>query len=131
MSSTPTLASQAADFGLSERELATVQGIFSNFPVVKRVYVYGSRAKGDFKAGSDIDLAIMEPATDLRSRSKIQSMFDDSHLPMRVDLVDFQSLESDSLKSHILRVGRCIYRTDIWIRRDRWWLKVKHIGAKG
>lgn len=112
MSSAPTLASQAADFGLSERELATVQGIFSNFPVINRVYVYGSRAKGDFKAGSDIDLAIMEPATDLLLRSKIQSMFDDSHLPMRVDLVDFQSLESDSLKSHILRVGRCIYQAD-------------------
>ncbi|MDP2189298.1 MAG: nucleotidyltransferase domain-containing protein [Sphingobacteriaceae bacterium] len=112
MSSAPTLALQAADFGLSERELKTVQGVFSNFPEVKLVYVYGSRAKGNFKSGSDIDLAILEPATDLRLRSKLQSLFDDSHLPMRVDLVDFQSLESDSLKSHIMRVGRCIYQAD-------------------
>jgi len=112
MSSAPTLALKASDFGLNERELATVQGIFSNFPEVKLVYVYGSRAKGNFKLGSDIDLAIMEPASDLRLRSKLQSLFDDSHLPMRVDLVDFQSLESDSLKAHILRVGRCIYRAN-------------------
>jgi predicted nucleotidyltransferase len=113
MNSAPALALKAAEFGLTERELTTLQGVFSNFPEVKLVYVYGSRAKGNFKSGSDIDLAIMEPATDLRLLSKIQSMFDDSHLPMRVDLVDFQSLESHSLKAHILRVGRCIYRTDI------------------
>lgn len=105
-----TLSRQAADFGLSERELTTVRSILGAFPEVKLVYVYGSRAKGGYKAGSDIDLAIMEPATDLLLRSKIQSLFDDSHLPMRVDLVDFQSLESATLKSHILRVGQCIYQ---------------------
>lgn len=48
------------------------------------------------------------------SRSKIQSLFDDSPLPMRVDLEDFQSLESESLKAHIARVGLPIYKTESW-----------------
>lgn len=112
MNAAAILVGQAADFGLNARELATVQNTFSAFPEIKLVYVYGSRAKGSYKAGSDIDLAIMEPATDLLLRSKIQSLFDDSHLPMRVDLVDFQSLESDSLKAHIVRVGRPIYKAE-------------------
>ncbi len=112
MSAAAAIAEQAARFGLNERELATLRSILGTIPEIKLVYVYGSRAKGNHKAGSDIDLAIMEPATDLRLRSKIQSLFDESHLPMRVDLVDFQSLESDSLKAHIARVGLPIYKAE-------------------
>lgn len=112
MSAIATTAKQAADLGLSEREMTSLRSIFGAFPEIKLVYIYGSRAKGHYKAGSDIDLAIMEPATDLRLRSKIQSLFDDSPLPMRVDLVDFQSLESESLKAHIARVGLPIYKAE-------------------
>ena len=112
MNAAAAKAGQTVDLGLNERELASVRSILREFPEIKLVYVYGSRAKGNYKAGSDIDLAIMEPPTDLRLRSKIQSLFNDSPLPMRVDLVDFHSLESDSLKAHILRVGLPIYKAE-------------------
>lgn len=46
-------------FGLSSRDMSTIFSILEKYPDVQEVYVYGSRAKGNFRSGSDIDLAIM------------------------------------------------------------------------
>lgn len=96
-------------FGLNPREMATLRRILKGFPEIKRVCIYGSRALGNYRTGSDIDLAIMEPATDLRQLNSIQSAFDESHLPMRVDLVDFHGLSNQALREHIVRAGMLIY----------------------
>ena len=47
------------EFGLSEKSMEIIRGIYSQFPQIKSVILYGSRAKGNFKPGSDIDMTIV------------------------------------------------------------------------
>ena len=49
------------DFGLSARTLDQLRGVLSRHTGIQRAIVYGSRAKGDFRPGSDIDLTLDAP----------------------------------------------------------------------
>lgn len=46
-------------FGLSSATIKKIQSVFRNHNAVERVIIYGSRAKGDYSAGSDIDLVMI------------------------------------------------------------------------
>lgn len=45
-------------FGLAERDLAYIVAVVGEFPEIRKAVVFGSRDKGTFKKGSDIDIAI-------------------------------------------------------------------------
>jgi len=92
-------------FGLSDRDMKTLQDIFKKYPDVKNVFVFGSRAKGTYKQGSDIDLAIMNKGVKDTFIRKMKSDFEDSSLPYTVDLVNYPTLKHPELKNHIDRVG--------------------------
>ena len=92
-------------FGLSDRDVKTLQDIFKKYPDVKNVFVFGSRAKGTYKQGSDIDLAIMNEGVQDMFIRKMKSDFEDSSLPYVVDLVNYPTLKHPELKNHIDRVG--------------------------
>ncbi len=47
-------------FGLPDETIIRIQGIFSGHASIERVLVYGSRAKGNWREGSDIDLVLYE-----------------------------------------------------------------------
>ena len=97
------------DNGLTERDVNTITGIFLKFPQITRVVVFGSRAKGNYKPGSDIDLAIMnEGVTDDIIR-KVHSEFESSNLPYFVDIINYPTLNHKELKEHIDRVGIVFY----------------------
>lgn len=92
-------------FGLTDRDLDTIYAIFNRYPEVEEVHIFGSRAKGTHKKGSDIDFAIMNAGVSNRTIARIKSDFSDSSLPYRVDVVDFTKLDDAALKDHIERVG--------------------------
>ncbi len=96
-------------FGLTERDIITLKTIFKKYPEVKSVYIFGSRAKGNYKPGSDIDLAIMNEAVSARTLSNLNSDFSESSLPYTVDLVNFTSLKHPEFIAHIERVGLVFY----------------------
>ena len=59
------------EFGLSERHMEIIRGIYSQFPQIESVILYGSRAKGNFKPGSDIDMTIVaDPSFDFSALEK-------------------------------------------------------------
>jgi predicted nucleotidyltransferase len=93
-------------YGLNERDMQTITDILSRYIHVKKALLFGSRAKGMFHSGSDIDIAIVDENIDYQTIRKIKSDFSDSSLPYNVDLVNFSSLTNSSLKEHILRVGQ-------------------------
>lgn len=96
-------------FGLKERDIGTLIDIFSRFPSVQLVHIFGSRAKGTQKPGSDIDLAIMNDGVSDTTILKIKSELEDSSLPYFVDLVNFPKLKHPEFIDHIDRVGKSFY----------------------
>lgn len=102
-------ANQLNEFGLSIRDMDTITGILSNYPEVERVNIFGSRAKGNYKAGSDIDLAIMNEGVSEKMVRKLNADLEESTLPYRVDIVNFPKSAHSDLISHIKRAGVVFY----------------------
>jgi len=92
-------------FGLTERDMQTLREVFDQFPEVKTVVLFGSRAKGTFTPGSDIDLAIMDRLDREDTIRRIKGDLEDSTLPYFVDIVGYHFLQDAALKEHIDRVG--------------------------
>lgn len=101
------------EFGLTEAHRSIISAIFAQYPQIKTVVVYGSRARGNYRPGSDIDMTITageELSTDLLL--KLINDFDDSLLPFLVDLSICSQLTEPALLDHIQRVGRVIYQRE-------------------
>ncbi len=72
-----------------------------SFPDVKEAIVFGSRAMGNFKKGSDIDIALKGNLKD-NTLIKLQVILDEElPIPYYFDLVDYQHIENQALKLHI------------------------------
>lgn len=98
------------EFGLSENHRKIINSIFDKYPQVKKVAVYGSRAKGNYRPGSDIDMTIIEDEKiPFDVLLKIVNDFDDSMLPFLVDISVFSKLTNPDLIEHIKRNGKVIY----------------------
>lgn len=98
------------EFGLTENHRKIINEIFDKYPQVKKVLVYGSRAKGNYREGSDIDMTIVEDEKiPFDVFLKIVNDFDDSMLPFLVDISVFSDLTNPDLKEHITRLGKVIY----------------------
>lgn len=101
------------EFGLSEKSMEIIREIYSQFPQIKSVILYGSRAKGNFKPGSDIDMTIVAaPSFDFSALAKVNMMFHESSLPYLYDISDFSKLTNPDLIEHIKRCGKVIYKTE-------------------
>jgi predicted nucleotidyltransferase len=98
------------EHGLSKRDTSTIHAILSKYPEVRRVCLFGSRARGSQARGSDIDLAIMNDGVGNGVVSRIKGELEESSLPYSVDLVNFPEIEHDELREHIKRVGVDFYR---------------------
>ena len=90
-------------YGLSE-----INGTF--FPVfqVQEAVLFGSRAKGNYRQGSDIDIAV-KGTVSKDVLSALLVAFDETVLPYFVDIVVYDHIKNIALKEHIDRVGICIY----------------------
>lgn len=97
-------------YGLTERDMNTIRSIFRSFPEVKTVHLFGSRAKGNYRLGSDVDLAVMNQGVSSRTLARLNGRFEESSLPYNIDLVDFNSLTKKEFIEHIQRVGIPFFR---------------------
>jgi predicted nucleotidyltransferase len=96
-------------FGLTEATVEKIRGVFAGFPAIEKAVLYGSRAKGNFKTGSDIDLTLYGEALTSDLCSTIASELDDLLLPYTIDLSIFDELNHAQLREHIERVGVVFY----------------------
>lgn len=101
-------------YGLTEETLAKITGVFEQFPALEKVVLYGSRAKGTFKTGSDIDLTLYGERLNVQSLLDIAEALDDLLLPYKIDISLFDTLEHDALREHIARVGVVLYTLNRW-----------------
>ena len=98
--------------GLSDVTVAKIRQALAGFPQIEKAVLYGSRAKGTFKQGSDIDLALFGPELTFSLLAKIEGALDDLLLPYEIDLSAFADLNHPELLDHILRVGVALYEKE-------------------
>jgi len=98
------------DFGLKESDLDYIIKIIKYFPEIEKAVIFGSRAKGTYKLGSDIDIAIYGEKITFDILAKLHSLLEDeSPMPYEFDIVDYTHSEHKEIKEHIERVGKIIY----------------------
>lgn len=95
-------------FGLNETTIQRMHDVLAKYPVVEQAIIYGSRAMGNYREGSDIDITLIGKVSDT-VRSRIWLDLDDLNMPYLIDLSVFQELQSESLIGHIQRVGKLFY----------------------
>lgn len=96
-------------FGLSSETLAAINTCLQQHPEIVWAKIYGSRAKGDYERGSDIDLAFSSLAD---CSADLLEALDNLPTPYLFDVTHYESLKHQGLKEHIDRVGVEIYARD-------------------
>jgi predicted nucleotidyltransferase len=91
--------------GLSADTVARITSVLARFPDVEKAVIYGSRAKGNHRKGSDIDLTLFGDGLNDTVMSRIYWALDDLLLPYKIDLSLFSGLKDPALLDHIRRVG--------------------------
>ena len=97
------------DFGLSARVRGLICGVLETHPGVDKAIVYGSRAKGNYRTGSDIDLTLDAPQLTFSELLRIDSELDDLMLPYSFDLSLLKQIENPGLLNHIAKVGKPLW----------------------
>jgi len=92
-------------YGLKTHIIEKIQDVFVEYPEIDKVILYGSRAMGNFKIGSDIDLTLTGDNIDLSLLHKIESELDDLLLPYTFDISIFDHIKNKNLLDHIDRIG--------------------------
>ncbi len=95
--------------GIPAEAIEKMQQVFERYPEIERVGLYGSRAKGNFHQGSDIDLTIMGDAVSEAQMLRIETELDDLLLPFKIDLSLLRTIANVDLVAHIQRVGIDFY----------------------
>ncbi len=97
------------DTGLPEYAVEKICEIFRDYPQIRRVILYGSRAMGTYRSGSDIDLCIEADSLALTELLSIENRIDDLLLPWKLDLSLLHQIDNQDLLDHIRRVGVIFY----------------------
>lgn len=97
------------EYGLKPEVIERINSVFATYPEVEQAILYGSRAKGTQRAGSDIDLCLKGEKLTLPLLLKIGNELDDLLLPYKIDLSIFHTLDNRELIEHIERVGVVFY----------------------
>ncbi len=96
-------------FGLSDKVIDEINDVFRRHSEVEKVLIFGSRAKGNYRPGSDIDLAVVGKNIDFRLILKMSCEIEDLELLYGVDLLDYQAKKNTPIGEHIDRVGQVFY----------------------
>jgi len=96
-------------YGLSTTTVERLQNTLLHYPEVEKAVLYGSRAMGTYRPGSDIDLTLCGDELDHTLLTRISNELDDLLLPYQIDLSLMALLSHPALLNHISRVGVVLY----------------------
>ncbi len=99
-------------YGLPQKTIERIHRIFATYGNIDEVLLYGSRAKGNYTPGSDIDLTLKAEDMTLSQLNKINIYLDDLLLPYTFDLSIFAHISNPDLIEHIKRVGVSFYKRE-------------------
>ncbi len=97
-------------FGIFDRSYQLILNALSAYPDIKSACIFGSRAKGNYKQGSDIDIALKGENLDLKILTKLSDELNEElPIPYQIDLLIYQQITNHHLKIHIDSCGVPIY----------------------
>jgi predicted nucleotidyltransferase len=96
-------------FGIYPKSYHEILKIIESCASIDEVIIYGSRAKGNYREGSDIDITILGAVTKT-DINKLWQDLDDSYILYKFDISIYNDLKSDSLKGHIGRIGKTFFK---------------------
>ncbi|MCY4520570.1 MAG: nucleotidyltransferase domain-containing protein [Caldilineaceae bacterium] len=91
--------------GLKERYRARIRQVLASHPGVERAVLFGSRATGTYRPGSDVDLALVGDSLTHSALGAIGAAMEATTVPQIVDLVLWSSISNRVLADHIRTVG--------------------------
>lgn len=97
-------------YGLNKEIVQKINKIFLQYDQIEEIILYGSRAKGKFKPGSDIDLTLKGKDLNLKMLNKVGLDLDDLNLPYTFDISIYNRITNSDLIEHIRRVGKVFYK---------------------
>lgn len=96
---------EMVDDGLAPRHRKMLLDILTAHPRVQRVVLFGSRATGQWRPESDIDLAVFGESLDWRDLGKLILAIEETTVPWKVDLILGGEVAKEALRRHIEREG--------------------------
>jgi predicted nucleotidyltransferase len=89
-----------------------IKAIFSKYRQIESVLIYGSRAMGNYRPSSDIDLTIKGKNIDISLQTKIEFDLDDLMLPYKFDISVYDKIRNPEFLEHIDGEGKEIYKRE-------------------
>jgi len=97
-------------YGLLEKDVATISQAIGRFPEILQAIIFGSRAKGNYKPGSDVDIAIKGTDVNHRTVSDLSFILNEElSLPYYFDVINYEKITEPKLTEHIDRVGKVFF----------------------
>ena len=103
----------AENFGLSQQALRQIRQCLAQHAQIEQAVLYGSRAMGTYRPGSDIDLVIVGAQFSHQQLLQLLTTLDDTLLPYSFDIIRIQDIENKDLLAHIARVGKVFYQRSL------------------
>ncbi len=101
-------------FGLKKGDIQNIISVLQSEKTVEEAIIFGSRAKGNYSEGSDVDIALKGKNLSLQLIGHISFLLNEETLmPYRFDVINYHSIKSGELMAHIDRVGEIIYSPGI------------------
>ena len=92
--------------GLPEKTLQKIKHVLNQYSEIEKACIFGSRAKGNFKPGSDIDIALFGEAMSYQILKKATyQLNEETTMPYFFDLVHYEAINNDALLTHIDEFG--------------------------
>ncbi len=96
--------------GIPPQHFQSILNLFKKYPQIHEVILLGSRTKGNFREGSDIDLALKGENLDSRLLTQLEMDYEELNLPWKLDLILYHQIQNEDLKDHIHRVGVTVFK---------------------
>ncbi len=105
-------------YGLDDTTFKKINDVFTNYPQIEQVLIFGSRVKGNYKPGSDKDITLVGNGINLDLLNKVTGKLDDLLLPYLFDVSIFSHIKNQELIEHIYRVVQLLFkREEIGVHR--------------
>lgn len=92
-------------YGIEQEILERILSVLRSNPEIEQIILFGSRAKGNFKNGSDIDIALKGAGLTFQDMQDLRIALDDLNLPWEIDLLHYDTANDAAVKEQVDRVG--------------------------